>query len=254
MDGVKTAWESKYNVPFSEVADDLIFHPIPERTSDYKVVTFGPGTRVIVTDGNVRGLDWHRIILSTNRLYGFMCEFDGFHDTKINRHMVYFADYRVYGKPKFYESFDYVKKLPFDCYRKGFKNPKDIGMMYVTFKCRYVSPDVVDEYHRMSGCSRSLLVVPYRKPEFDGIPGVEQVVAPVENLFDRFGTYIYTPVSRHFDCSPRLVTECFFHGKRVMKELDYMDPGLEVRYSDAKDNLPSLELKDGDMILEILKS
>jgi hypothetical protein len=72
-------------------------------------------------------------------------------------------------------------------------------------------------------------------------------------LFSKFGTYIYTPVSRKFDCSPRLVTECFMHKKRVFKDLDYYDIGLETRYSDCVNDLQSLDLREGDKLLSIIE-
>ena len=78
------------------------------------------------------------------------------------------------------------------------------------------------------------------------------MVAPIEDLFEKFDTYIYTPVNRKFDCSPRLVTECFFQGKKVFKDLDYYDIGLETRYFDCVHNLESLNLIEGDAIIDII--
>ena len=123
----------------------------------------------------------------------------------------------------------------------------------MTYVCRKVSPDIIEKYHRMSKCSHTLLVVPYKLPEYDEIPGITQVTAPVENLFDKFDTYIYTPINRKFDCSPRLVTECFFHHKYVFKQLDYNDIGLETRYTDCITNIESLNLTDNDQILTIIE-
>ena len=124
--------------------------------------------------------------------------------------------------------------------------------MYMTYVCRKVSPDIIREYHLKSGCSRTILVVPYRLPEYDGIDGVAQIEAPVHDIFEKFDTYIYTPVNRKFDCSPRLVTECFMLGRNVFKDLDYYDIGLETRYSDCVNNLNGLDLTDGDEILKIV--
>ena len=78
----------------------------------------------------------------------------------------------------------------------------------------------------MSGCEKTLLVVPYKLDEYDYLDGVEQVLAPLPDFFDQFDTYIYTPVHRKFDCSPRLVTECFLQNKKIFMHLDYMDIGL----------------------------
>ena len=106
----------------------------------------------------------------------------------------------------------------------------------------------------MSGCEKTLLVVPYKLDEYDYIDGVEQVLAPLPDFFNQFDTYIYTPVHRKFDCSPRLVTECFLQNKKIFMHLDYMDIGLETRYNDCVSNLESLNLKEGDPILDIIPS
>lgn len=125
------------------------------------------------------------------------------------KHITYLQDYRIYGKNQNFKSYNYVKKLPFDKYNMSNRVFDNTGMMYVTYACRKVTPQTIDEYHRMSGCSQSLLVVPYKLPEYDFIDNVKQVLAPVPDFFNCFDTYIYTPVHRKFDCSPRLVTECY---------------------------------------------
>ena len=78
------------------------------------------------------------------------------------------------------------------------------------------------------------------------LPGIIQVEAPLSNFFNKFDTYIYTPVARHFDCSPRLVTECFFYKKKVFADNRYVDPGFDVRYRDCIDSLESLNLTYND--------
>ena len=64
----------------------------------------------------------------------------------------------------------------------------------MTYVCRKVGPEVVADYLAMSGCTSSILVVPYKLAEYDNIPGITQVVAPIVDFFDKFGTYIYLPV------------------------------------------------------------
>ena len=122
----------------------------------------------------------------------------------------------------------------------------------MTYVCRKVEPKIIEQYHKKSRCNKSFLIVPYKLPEYDSIPDVEQVEAPIENLFDKFDTYIYTPINRKFDCSPRLVTECFIHNKNVFKDLDYYDIGLETRYNDCIDNLDQLNLNNNDYILNLI--
>jgi len=98
--------------------------------------------------------------------------------------------------------------------------------MYTTFVCRKITPNVIKEYHEMSGCKKTLLVVPYKLQEYDNIDNVEQIVAPVDNFMEKFDTYIYTPVERKFDCSPRLITECSFYKKNIILNVNYVDKGL----------------------------
>ena len=42
----------------------------------------------------------------------------------------------------------------------------------MTYVCRKVGPGVVVDYFARSGCTSSILVVPYKLAEYDGIPGI----------------------------------------------------------------------------------
>lgn len=252
LEKLKTVFESKYNQKFSSIIDDLIIISNISHTTNKQIIQFGKNTVVILADGNIKSLEYHNIYLATNKLYGFMCEDENFQEIKINNHITYLQDYRIYGKNKYFKSIDYVKKLPFKFYKKSISPNKNIGMMYMTYVCRKVEPKIIEHYHKKSKCNKSFLIVPYKLPEYDSIPDVEQVEAPIENLFDKFDTYIYTPINRKFDCSPRLVTECFIHNKNVFKDLDYYDIGLETRYNDCVDNLDQLNLNNNDCILNLI--
>ena len=249
---LKIAFESKYNVSFSDIENDLIQLNDFKPNGQKQIIYFGKNTTVILADGNIKSLDYYNIFLATNKLYGFLCEYDNFHEIKINNHITYLQDYRIYGKNQYFKSIDYVKKLPFKFYKKSNRSFDNTGLIYMTYVCRKVSPQIIEEYHKKSGCSKTLLVVPYKLPEYDAIKNVIQVEAPLENFFEQFDTYIYTPVNRKFDCSPRLVTECFIQGKKVFKDLDYYDIGLETRYNDCINNLQSLNLIKNDGIISIL--
>lgn len=251
IEQLKVAFDSKYVVEFDSIRQDIIQldHKTLVKERIYK---FGNKTVVILCDGNIRSLADKGIFLCTNKLLGFMCGQYNFENVKINNHITYLQDYRIYGQNKYFKSYDYVKKLPFQFYKQIKRIPQNVGMMYVTYACRKVTPYVIEQCHLRSGCSRSLLVVPYKLDEYDGIDDVEQVVAPVPNFFEKFDTYIYTPVERHFDCSPRLVTECFFYGKDVQLDVDYVDIGLQTRYNDAVSNLQGLQLNGHDFILDAI--
>jgi len=105
----------------------------------------------------------------------------------------------------------------------------------------------------MSGCDSAILVTPYPLKEYDGISGITQVTAPVPRFFDRFGTYIYLPVARRLDCSSRLAAECALHGKNIFMDLEYSDLALETRMADIKRDVQSLNLKEGDRILDVIE-
>lgn len=60
-------------------------------------MSFGKNTTVILTDGNIKSLEYNNIILATDKLYGFMCEYDDFHKMKYNTHITYLQDNRVYS-------------------------------------------------------------------------------------------------------------------------------------------------------------
>ena len=212
-----------------------------------------PKTFLLVADGNFKAAGYNGIHFMARRLFGFLCEPDPGEFPGMPHNVTYLQDYRIYGKNALHSSIDYVKKLPFKYYRKCAQVNEKIGMMYMTYVCRKVGPEVIADYLRRSGCSRSMLVVPYRLPEYDDIFGIEQVVAPIDGFFDKFGTYIYLPVQRKFDCSPRLVTECCMHGKKIFMDLDYSDPGLETRLADARQDLRRLNLVDGDFILKVIE-
>lgn len=206
-----------------------------------------------MTDGNLKAAGYNGIHFFAKHVFGFLCEPDPGDLPGIPRNVTYLQDYRIYGKNDVHASVDYVKKLPFRYYRPCASVDEKIGMMYMTYVCRKVSPDVIREYLRRSGCSSATLVTPYPLKEYDGIDGVKQVTAPVDGFFDKFGTYIYLPVGRKFDCSPRLVTECYMHGKNVFIDIDYADPGLDTRRKDAERDIGSLDLVDGDRIVKIIE-
>ncbi len=249
---LKIVFESKYNVNFNDIEQDFIQINDISTTSKKQIVSFGKDTIVIVTDGNIKSLENNNIFLATNKLYGFLCEFDQFDTVKINNHITYLQDYRVHGENKYFKSINYIKKLPFKFYKKSNKVFDNTGLIYMTYMCRKVTADIVEKYHKMSGCTKTYLVVPYKLSEYDNIENVIQVEAPLEDFFNRFDIYIYTPVTRKFDCSPRLVTECFMQNKKVFKQLDYYDIGLETRYNDCITNLEALDLNDTDSIISII--
>lgn len=259
LDKLKDAFEDKYIVPFAQIEEDLIFYTLDDVKTGKNIFCFDSKTFVLVCDGNIHAMQAYRITFLTKLLYGFMCFsgeqlISGYGNTMFS-HMTYLADYRIYtNRIVGFKTIDYVKKLPFKHYKKHSRIFDNTGMMYMTFQCRKISPYTVLDYFWKSKCSKALLVVPKILDQYENLEGVEQVVAPVKNFFSQFDTYIYTPVARHFDCSPRLVTECYMQGKNVLVDLDYVDLGLQTRLKDCQTSLQSLDLCDGDQIVGIINS
>ena len=249
---LKTAWESKYIVPFEKV-EPYIIHVSYETMQNQRLYMFGPKTVVLIADGNILSLEDEKIVFGTKKLLGFHCGNHEFQNAHTNRNIIYLQDDRIYGENKYFKSINYVKKLPFQFYKPINRVYDNTGMMYVTYACRKVTRYVIEDYHNRSGCNKTILVVPYKLEEYEDIPNVTQMVAPIDNFFEQFDTYIYTPVKRQFDCSPRLVTECMFYGKRVMLDLDYTDPGLSIRVKDMKENPEQLRLAENDQIFKIIE-
>lgn len=252
---LKKVFNDKYIENFDDIKKDVVCISQDE-LNNKKMFTFGKNTVVILCDGNIHQLQLYGIHLMTKKLLGFLCaEKEESYVDKISmyKHITYLKDYRIYKSNNYFNSYNYVKKLPFKYYKKSNRVYDNTGMMYVTFACRKITSETILKYHKMSGCYKTLLVVPYKLSEYENIEGIEQFEAPVEDFFNKFDTYIYTPVKRKFDCSPRLVTECFLHGKNVLLNLDYEDLGLQTRYNDCKIDLNLVNLDENDDILKIIE-
>ena len=183
VSALRTAFESKYNVCFDEVERDLML--VDGVSCNAMVdVYVPPKTFLLVADGNFKAAGYNGIHFMARRVFGFLCEPDPGEFVGMPRNVTYLQDYRIYGKNSFHPSIDYVKKLPFKYYKPCADVDERKGMMYMTYVCRKVGPDVVLDYLKRSGCSESILVVPYRLSDYDGIPGITQVIAPVGNFFD----------------------------------------------------------------------
>ena len=140
-------------------------------------------------------------------------------------------DYRVYSKkPK--KSFNYKKKVLLSKLEKPIRE-NNKTLIYATENCRDTDYDV----------DNSLKL---RKEDL-----------PVLDLFNKFNKYVYTPISRKFDCSPRFLVECRYFDKEIEfhpEVLEYFeeDLGLYWRWNDIQNNFESLELKESDKIIDIL--
>jgi hypothetical protein len=123
-------------------------------------------------------------------------------------------------------------------------------MFYMMNRCKARPADEVAGYIAKHSFDYYLIItdVPerYRCLASDQV-SVEQV--PIVNLFERFDTYIYTPVTK-VDCSPRFMVECAVFGKDIIYEIEYLDPGILARQRGIDAGVDTLLLKDNDPFIE----
>jgi hypothetical protein len=241
-DVLEKAIRSKYDFTDSEIAD------IKANTTFANRPSLVRGTNILFTDGGVVN-NSAKTLLFDNIFY-FAC---GNREIKDNQseNVYVLQDDRVY-EPVKKNGIHYVKKILFDKL-KPVSSSKPATMIYGTKNCRDVSnyQQLVDTY----GENLIAIVNSENTPKVR-IQGVKFVIPPVEKIFEQFSTYVYTPVSRKWDCSPRFIAECKYYGKTVKyHNIDYWDEdhGLRVRVQDIENDFESLFLTTSDNIIEILR-
>ncbi|MBO5840628.1 MAG: hypothetical protein J6Q86_04315, partial [Methanobrevibacter sp.] len=152
-------------------------------------------------------------------------------------------------------SIPYTKKIFCDVLKRPtiVSDISKIGMMYLTKNCRDFSGEKVQKVFEQAGFEKLIVVTPTPE-EYQGLrDSIVPMRPPVSDLFSLFETYIYTPVPRKFDCSPRLVAECSLFRKNILYwGIDYDDLGLQTRIRDIQTG--DVWLKDNDEIIRILEN
>ena len=195
------------------------------------------GSNILFTDGGVIN-NRDKVLLFDNIMY-FAC---GDKEVKNNNkdNVYILQDDRVYD-PVIKNGINYKKRILLDRLNPVVVH-EDRPMVYATTNCRDTN---------LTGFPHNTLVISDK--EYDGF---ECVIPPVHNIFEKFHTFIYTPVARKWDCSPRFIVECEYHDKEVeYHDIDYWeeDKGLYWRKWDIDNDFESLYLKDDDEIICIIK-
>jgi hypothetical protein len=229
--------KSKYNftdIELQDIKDNTVFNNRPNLIK---------GSNILFTDGGVVNME--TITLLFNNIFYFAC---GNKEIKDNdKDNVYILqDDRVY-EPVKRNGFNYKKRILFDRL-KPIGDSKDQVLIYATKNCRHISN--FTDYTKYG----KIIAIVNSIPKSES--GIEFLMPPVDNIFEQFNTYVYTPIPRKWDCSPRFIAECKHYGKKVIyHNIDYWeeDHGLRVRKWDIDNDFDSLHLKDNDDIIEILK-
>jgi len=192
------------------------------------------GQLLILTDGSLGTLKDMNYLINARHIFGFRCG-KNTNQNDLNNYTL-LMDFRVYDDRPTTTLVHYVKKMQLNMLRKPSTHTTNTALIYATPNCR--------ELNEVTSIKNSYNFQHYI---------VIQDKHPVPNLFDKIDTYIYTPIARQFDCSPRLITEMKYFGKEVIFHcINYIDKGLQTRLSDIESGLHNLQLSKDDAIIPLL--
>lgn len=241
----RTAVSNKYEVSAEELEtliNDTVFCNRP---------TLVRGNNILFTDGGVASIA--NMTLIFKNIFLFACgNLEIKENSKENTFVL--QDERIYEKCL--NSVHYVKKLFFKKYKQIRNSDCKDYLLYGTKNCRNINLEMYLELLDLYPQEKFICLTSKENRPVESSVRFQFLDMPVADLFEKFGTYIYTPVPRKFDCSPRFLAECKFYGKKVLfHNIDYWDEdrGLYWRNWDIENNFEALFLKQGDPLVEFLK-
>ena len=145
---------------------------------------------------------------------------------------------------------DYTKKLLWNRYIPPKPVKTNTAMFYMMNRCKARPAEEIAGYIDKHNFEKYLIVTDTPK-RYEHLVNdkVSIEIAPVPDLFEKFDTYVYTPVDK-VDCSPRFIVECAVFGKDVIYEMNYVDPGVDARRRGIAAGVETLLLKDDDFFVE----
>jgi hypothetical protein len=231
---------SKYSVSsleLEEIKSNTVFADRPSLVR---------GKNILFTDGGVVNNQSKTLIF--DNIFYFACGNKEIADN--NKENVYvLQDNRVYSPVK-RNGINYKKKILFNKLKR-IGPSKDNALVYATKNCRDV-----DNFEELLKYGKPLLAITNEENTQEDTDNIKFVIPPVEHLFEQFSTYIYTPVKRKWDCSPRFLAECKYYGKEIIfHNIDYWseDHGLYWRNWDIENDFESIVLDKNDEIIDIIK-
>lgn len=231
---LQKALNSKYE---NLVVENVIEHVCP------KVIL---ANSILITDGSHR---LNNCEILAKRIYLFRCSESDFKPfTKFNSSVFLLQDFEIYNER--YEDLpitviDYKKKILFEKYKRFNGPTNNVAMFYLTSLCRALSQEELDKSISTYKFDDYIVIT----DDISRYSGKNVYQIPVDNLWDKFDTYIYTSIPRKQDCSSRFILECLYYGKKVFYNIDYYDRALEVR---KKDGLTGTILNIDDNFLKLL--
>lgn len=232
--------KSKYNFNVEEIEE------YKKNTFFTKRPSLLKGKNILFTDGGV--VNTSSVTLLFDNIFYFAC---GNKEIKNNNrdNVWILQDDRVY-EPVIKNGINYKKKILFDKLQV-IESSLDARLIYITKNCRSM-----DNFDELLQYGNNILAITNEENKPKEKLGFRFLIPPVDKLFEKFSTYIYTPIERKWDCSPRFIAECKYYNKKVIyHKIDYWkeDLGLYWRKWDIENNFNSLFLKIDDPIVEIFK-
>lgn len=196
---------TRYQEPFNE--NDLV-------VGDFKLIKV---PAVLCVDNCYHYMKLHRNMFACEKFYSFACGDSKFFAGLEPENIILLADSRIYDFNKFNcEAINYVKKVYPGI--KRCKNPVNRAFAHITKSCKAISQELLGE-------------LTMREPNIciysDYLVHPNVTKEPILDF--NFTKFIYTPIERKFDCSNRLVIECFIHNIPVEYWIQYTDNSLELR-------------------------
>lgn len=210
-------------------------------------------TNISVIKGNILFVDgfksYFKNVIIDGKIYGFRCALNsGFDDG------ILFQDLRIYNDYK-RNSIHYVKKILFYKYKTINSPAGNNALIYATRNCRELNKQyfqsIVERYN-----FDNIFVISEKSYDFLKKPFIN-LKPPVDNIFEIFKTFIYSPVNtlycKEFDCSPRFPAECRFYNKKIIYDIPFLYGGLKTRIYDIDHRFDKLFLTKDDPLYELMR-
>lgn len=245
--------KNDFNIAISKYKDtDITFNIAKPKIIQAKNST------LLFVDGNIDT----SIIYNVKNILLFPCgirDYSFLSTFKDNKKIKILCDSRLdYIIPDNIHYIHYIKKINFNQLKEIDIKPI-YNVIYSTSHCKLINNDIILKYLNMYPGEELLILLNENSVLLQNtIDNVNYKIVPVDNLFSYIKRYIYTPITRKWDCSPRMIAECKFFNIPFIIDDDINDNylendlGLKYRLYDINNNLKSISLEDDDDIIGIL--
>ena len=177
---------------------------------------------------------------------------------RIRDNILFLCDERFKDYYKEYSNIQYKRSLYFDIFKECTGDENDATLINLYTPHKQIDHEKVVNIIRTYEIKKLLIycheenILECMKIKVDGVE-VEVLIPPIDNLMNRFDRYIYIPVERKWDVSPRLIPEAIWYGKDIQYQgLGSIVDGSYYRCIDSLCRFDDLILKENDDILKIL--